>query len=219
MDSSEYLVSYGVAGYFGRFVAGLPMACRRGDPVVIRSHRGVEVGQVLCEATVGHAHLLGEGRVGELLRRVEPPDEARAAALGDETLAAYEFARRLAQELHLPFEVLDIEALWEPRSFILHYLGDRGDPRNLVSTLAKQFDAYIELHETMPAILAEEEIPVESGTCGNGSCGTCGSTGGSCGTGGCGSCGSGCGSSEETDWQSHFAELRLKMDRRFSPSS
>ena len=40
MEDREYLVSYGNLGDFGRFRAAAPLACRRGQKLVVRSPRG-----------------------------------------------------------------------------------------------------------------------------------------------------------------------------------
>ena len=49
----EYVISYGAAGYFDRFVAADGLRLERGNRVLIRTARGVELGVVLCEATRG----------------------------------------------------------------------------------------------------------------------------------------------------------------------
>ena len=58
MDHLEYLLRYGLAGDFGRFRAARPLALRRGDRAVVRSHRGLELAEVLREAAPGHAPFL-----------------------------------------------------------------------------------------------------------------------------------------------------------------
>src|SRR5207248_1796316 len=80
MDGLEYLLGYGLRGDFGRFRAARPLACRRGDRAVVRSHRGLELAEVLCPARPGHAAFLPNTSVGELLRLAAPEDEAAAAA-------------------------------------------------------------------------------------------------------------------------------------------
>jgi len=48
--ANEYLVSYGKNGEFGRFAAAEPLACRRGDALVIETNRGLEIGSVIRSA-------------------------------------------------------------------------------------------------------------------------------------------------------------------------
>ena len=68
MEHLEYLVRYGLAGEFGRFRADCPLALSRGARVVVRSQRGVELGEVMRPATPRHAAYLPNTSVGRLLR-------------------------------------------------------------------------------------------------------------------------------------------------------
>ena len=63
----DYLLNYGSAGDFGPFHSEEPLACRRGDRVVVRSHRGQELGVVMRPATEEHARLLEGKFVGQIL--------------------------------------------------------------------------------------------------------------------------------------------------------
>src|SRR5207247_4874784 len=118
----EYLVSYGHAGEFGRFRPTAPLLCRRGDRVVVQTHRGVELGAVLCEAQPGHAQFLPNTSVGTLLRAAGADDEAAAGQLQRRGEDFFADCRQLATELALPLEVLDAEILLDGRQAILHYL-------------------------------------------------------------------------------------------------
>jgi hypothetical protein len=204
MDSLEYLLGYGRRGDFGRFRAARPLACRRGDRAVVRSHRGVELAEVLCPARPGHAAFLPNTSVGELLRLATPADEAAQAlarARGRELLGR---AAALAAELGLPLELLDAEVLLDGKHADLHHLRwAECDVRPLVGTLAREFDLYLTLTDLGGAAAAEEE-PHGCGKegCGGGDCGSCGSGGG------CSTCGVSGG-----DVQAYFSELRERMAR------
>ena len=58
MGEPEHLLSYGNAGDFGRFRPLHPLACRRGDRAVVQSHRGLELGVVLCPASHDYYNLI-----------------------------------------------------------------------------------------------------------------------------------------------------------------
>ena len=77
MNGLEYLLSYGRLGDFGRFRAGKPLTCRRGDRAVVRTHRGLEVGEVLREATPVHATFLPNTSVGQLVRLLTPAERRK----------------------------------------------------------------------------------------------------------------------------------------------
>jgi hypothetical protein len=191
VDASEYLVSFGVAGEFGRFVPVQPVTCRRGDRVLVRTRRGVEPGTVLCQATAGHAALLDGEVAGPLLRVLTDEDESHLLDLEANAQLAFEAARLLTRELSLPLEILDVEAILDPRLLVVHYVGRSTDFRPLVSTLSKRFDALVEMFDltTLPLADGFEAVDHHDGA----ACPDCGSTTGcdSCGPGGCGSCGHG----------------------------
>ncbi len=181
MEYREYLVQHGLAGAFGRFRPCYPVRCRRGDRVVVRTSDGLELGSVLCEATQGHAHFLPNTTVGEFVRHATPRDEeaaGRLEALGRELFAD---ARRAADDLELPLEILDAEVLLDGRQARLHYLGAVCDPRPLMDALAERHRLLVTLHNLAePA--EEEHGGCGAGGCGSGGCGSCGTSGG------CGSC-------------------------------
>src|SRR5260370_15164819 len=106
MEALEFLVGYGPGGDFGRFRAAAPLDCRRGDRVVVRTPRGLEIGAVLREATPRHAGFLPNTTVGQLLRRATPDDEAAAGRMRQRCQELFERARALAGELALPLEVI-----------------------------------------------------------------------------------------------------------------
>jgi hypothetical protein len=202
MDDLEYLLSYGLLGDFGRFRAARSLNLRRGDRAVVRSHRGLEIGEVLGRASPRHAAFLPNTSVGPLLRPATTEDEATAACMKARGLGLVERGDALVRALELPLEVLDAEVLMDGARGILHHVRWADcDPRPLVSTLAREFELEIEL-----ADLSRPAPPEEHG------CGSCGSESGcgSCGSGGCGSCGT----ADPHDVQAHFVELRQQMERR-----
>lgn len=178
----EYLVGHGTAGDFGRFRTGAALDCRRGDRVVVQTHRGLELGTVLCDARPGHAQFLPNSSVGRLLRRATAEDEATAREREARGREFFEDSRRRVAELGLPLEVLDAELLLDGRQAILHYLRwAECDERPLVSSLCKEYGFFVALHNLqMPAEAPEEHAGCGAENCGQGDCGS---------HGGCSTCG------------------------------
>jgi cell fate regulator YaaT (PSP1 superfamily) len=204
MDIAEYLVSYGRRGDFGRFRPVRPLACRRGDRVVIRTSRGLEVGEVLREATERHARFLPNTSVSALLRSTAAEDERQEEEMRRRAGRLYERGRDLAAALSLPLELLDAEVLLDGANAVLHQLRwAECDVRPFVSTLSREFEVQLALAEL--AAPAEEKHP-GCGHCGPGGCGSCGSGGG------CGSCGS----ARPEEVRAYFAGLRQQMEHRHS---
>jgi cell fate regulator YaaT (PSP1 superfamily) len=202
--SSEYLLSYGCAGEFGRFRSLAPVLGRRGQRAVLRTHRGLELGTFLCVAAPGHAHYLPNTTVGQLLRLAGREDEETAERLGRRGQLLFDDARRLVRELGLPLEVLDAEVLLDAEHAILHHLHwDDFDERDMISALSRTHGLHVRLHTLKTAA---EEVHEHEG-CGRENCGRAG--GGGCGTGG--GCAT-CGVRKAPDLSGYFAELREKMN-------
>jgi cell fate regulator YaaT (PSP1 superfamily) len=198
----EYVVSYGLLGDVGRFRPANALNCRRGDLAVVHSHRGVEVGQVLCPATPRHARFLPDALAGTLLRLATPEDERATEQARRRGQEVFDEARRTAETLDLPLEVIDTEVLLDNDHVVLHFVRwAEGDLRDLVSALSTHFSMHVLLQDLTKAGAAHEEHGC--GDCGAGGCGS-----GGCGTGGCGSCSSG---AKADDVRAYFAELREKM--------
>ncbi len=213
MDAQEYLVSFGLTGAFGRFRAAVPLALRRGERVVVRGPRGVEVAEVLRQATPRHAEFLPNTSVGTLLRRLTAEDERAAMQMEAKGQQLFERGRQLAAELEMPLELLDVEMLLDGQHALLHHLRwADADVRPFVSTLSREFElhvALVDLSQTHETANHEDDDAHEG--CGRPNCGQEG--------GGCGSCGSGggcgtCGQATPPNVEPHFAQLREQMEHR-----
>jgi hypothetical protein len=122
----------------------------------------------------------------------------------------YEEGRRLAEELGLPLEVLDVEMPLDGQQAIVHHVRwAEFDVRPFVSGLSRKHDVQVALHDlSRPLSGAGEDEPGEG--CGQPGCGRAG------GEGGCSTCGSGgscqtCSASAGPDFRTYFAELREQM--------
>ncbi len=211
MDHREYLLGYGLLGDFGRFRAVRPLVCRRGDRAVARSHRGLEMAEVLRVASPGHAHFLPNTTVGQLLRLATADDERQAESMRERGRHLFERGRRLAEELDLPIELLDVEILLDGEHGVLHQLRwEECDVRPFVSTLSREFALHVLLQDLSGSRAAADREEEEHGCgkegCGSGGCGSCGA-GGGCGT---------CGTAKPDEVQTYFAGLREQMEQRTS---
>jgi hypothetical protein len=178
MELCEYLLKYGQMGDFGRFRPARPCRCQRGDRAVVRTHRGLELGVVLCEAQPGHARFLPNTSVGTLLRLATKDDEETARRLGRRSLQLFEEARELTARFDLPLEVLDAEILLDGRQAVLHYVrGTDCDPRPLMDALSDGHGLLVALHDLALPASDEEAADHEHVGCGEPNCG-----GGACGT-------------------------------------
>jgi hypothetical protein len=196
VNEHAYLIRYGVMGHIGRFAVmpGCETTLERDQRVVIQTHRGVELGEVLVPA--GGMSALGKnGREESAGPWTERPHILRAAgpedlALGQqaEEMRAERFAlcQRILQEGDWPLEIIDVEPLLDGNATVLHYLGPHQlDVRPLRAWFRMACDLEvvpepfgIDPESDLPDWITETEAEDEEG---ESSCGNC-----DCGAGGCG---------------------------------
>lgn len=204
----QYVVSFGKSGAVGVFTAAAPLALRRGRAVVLQTSRGLEIGSVLCPASLRQARILGAVSSGALLRPVEREDEERRDQLSALEQAIFETGRAWVSRDELPLEILDVELLFDGEQAIVQFVGEETGTEHLAASLREQFRLMVRLENLAPATPSSEEEPeprCDKPDCGRtaegGGCTTC-STGG-----GCSSCGSG-----KPDLRPYFSHLRDKME-------
>ena len=208
----EHLVQFGRLAFVGRFTidaCGFAIEFSRGDRVVVRGPRGLELGTVLCEALDRFQH--SSEVDGEVLRLASLQDLATAErneALGQTILSA-------AEDAGLPISFIDIEVSLDAQTAILHGLPwDECDASPLFAALSDRFGLAIRLLDMSRAPTFKDPPDPEKATCGKPDCGT--------GSGGCTSCGTGGGCSTGScskgavksagELTAYFADLRQKME-------
>lgn len=202
--SSFHLVRVGALGRVGRFAAPDGRVRRRGKRVVVRTERGLELGEVLAppresprpyEAESHDAHdaqpmtSAGPELDGELLRAMTPADELLEKRLEARTNAAFERCSNAVAERGLPVTLIDVEHLFDGRGLYFYFLGAEVAEREsaaewerLVRELAAEYEAVVQFQKFAEA--------VEQGCgpdCGTKACGTSDAGAGEGGSG-CGNC-------------------------------
>jgi cell fate regulator YaaT (PSP1 superfamily) len=173
-----YLVRFGMARALGCFEAER-VSFEPGTAVVVRTSRGLEVGEVVAEAPPA---LRGNSPLAPILRAAEPADFDRAHTVALERSSRFEACLEVFGEGEWPIEPIDAEPLLEEGRTVLHYLGPHQlDAAGLVEALRTRCGLDVVLEPVGPDVALEtvEEAP-EIG-CGSGNCGS----GGGCGSGGC----------------------------------
>jgi cell fate regulator YaaT (PSP1 superfamily) len=117
---------------------------RRGERLILRTDRGVEVGVATEDAKPGT-----EAPGGEVLRRFAADDQARLADLerrarGDDA----SYCEERIRERELPMRLVHVEHLFGGGKIIFYFVADgRVDFRELVKDLARHFRTRIELRQ------------------------------------------------------------------------
>ncbi len=196
MGEKSYLIRYGVMSHVGRFRA-LPtceQSLERGQPVVIQTDRGLEMGEVLIatdgtatRSATGHDNATSglDGEDGSslvspslphVLRKAGPDDLARSHSALAARSSRFSLCQRILEEENWPWELVDVEPLFDGRSTVLHYLG----PHQIdVTSLRARFrvecaiDVVLEPvgEDVSPAFLQDDTHADEAGGCGSCGCG------------------------------------------------
>jgi hypothetical protein len=119
--SRSHLVRVGILGHVGRFTAVDAVRYPRGARVILRTGRGLEVGEVLapCDEPVER----GSGD-GAILRGMTVEDQLLEARLETNRDRAFRACQRRLDELGLEATLLDVEHLFDGRRLFFYFLGE-----------------------------------------------------------------------------------------------
>lgn len=166
---SSYVVRYGAMRRLGLFDTNGDDSVRRGESVVIRTERGLEIGEVLCAATEESARQLTESRPGQMLRATTPEDRLELDRINADEHRDFDTARRLVTERKLQMDLVEIERLFGGERVVLYYLAEqRVDFRELVKALAHEFQTRVEMRQI--GVRDEAKLLADYGDCGKPVC-------------------------------------------------
>lgn len=170
--SRDYLVRYGTVPEVARcqLDEGQPRP-QRGDRVVVETHRGQQLGEVLGDVRSESEH----PAAFTVLRLATAEDEHAARRVAEKSSAEFaEWTSRIT-EWKIDLQVIDIERTLDGTKLVLYVLNERGPEctRLAIQAAASGF-GIIEVQPVGAEGLVSQ--PASSGGCGSG--------GGGCGTGG-----------------------------------
>lgn len=166
---SKYIVRYGLLRSLGVMTARNEEAYRRGDEVIVRSDRGVEVGQVLCEATEDALSHLDQAPAGSIVRPLSSSDAEKIQQLDQERASRIATCQKHIEALGLDMKLIDVESLLGGDRLVVFYLSeDRVDFRQLVKVLAGEFRTRIEMKQI--GVRDEAKLLADYGDCGQPVC-------------------------------------------------
>ncbi|SFH61184.1 PSP1 domain-containing protein [Planctomicrobium piriforme] len=168
--AQRYVVRYGSTRQIGEFAAKGPPDFARGAQVIVRSPRGTEWGEVLCEATDRTKEYLGRNDPsGKVIREATPDDERTRETLWHREQEIFQGCRRLAGQYAAGMQLVDVEQLFGGEKVIVYYVSEaRIDFRELVKALAREFQARIEMRQI--GIRDEAKLLADYGDCGKPVC-------------------------------------------------
>jgi len=141
----------------------------RGEKVVVRTQRGLELGEVLCPIT--NANLSSTQKLGNgtIQRVASSEDLASFKRQSEQTFADASDVQETINSFGLPMKVIEIERILGGEQFTIYYTAtDRIDFRELVKKLASKYHTRIEMRQ----IGARDEAKLlgDYGDCGNPLC-------------------------------------------------
>jgi len=169
----HHLVRVGALATVGRFTSVDATIYPRHAPVIVRTGRGLELGEVLAQPDDGLDRTPGDGSI---LRRVTVEDQLLAARLERNRDSAFAACTARLAELSLPVTLMEVEQLFDGRTLAFYFLGEITPQVEAIST------ELAEVYETEAQVRKFADTLTEG--CGPG-----------CGTeaaGGCTTCTTGC---------------------------
>lgn len=169
--AKRYIVRYGIMRHVAEFTARPPLEdFARNDQVIIRTPRGMESGEVLCEATERTREYLGiSDPSGKLIRLMSPEDETVRTDLWSQERQEFERCKEIIAERSMPMQLIDAERIFGGERVVFYFLSEnRVDFRELVKVLAKEFKTRIEMRQI--GIRDEAKLLADYGDCGKPTC-------------------------------------------------
>ncbi|HTU18965.1 MAG TPA: regulatory iron-sulfur-containing complex subunit RicT [Gemmataceae bacterium] len=166
--ASSWIVRHGAMRFLGTFDADTD-SYARGQEIVVRTERGLELGQILCPASPRAVELIAEptrGRIVRLLTDRDRDDRERLRRIEESEL---ETCVRFVEQRHLQMELVDVEHLFGGERIIFYFLAEkRVDFRELVKDLAREYQTRIEMRQI--GVRDEAKLLADYGDCGKPVC-------------------------------------------------
>ncbi len=142
---------------------------RKGDKIVIRSTRGVELGVALTQPQELDIET-DISKMDEVLHKVTEEEEKKQEEIEKETIPSeYSFCQEKIKEHNLPIKLASVEHLFGSKKIIFYFLAKgRVDFRELVKDLAKKYKSRIEMKQI--GVRDEAKLLAEYQHCGRELC-------------------------------------------------
>lgn len=165
----KYVVRYGAMRSLGVFAVRGNHAMNRGTKVIARTSRGLEAGEVLCEATADAVEQIRNPDNGQILRHMTSEDMNELEHMQLQSRDEFKTCENYVEKLGLDMELVDIEHVFGGERIVVFYLAEeRVDFRELVKLLASEFQTRIEMRQI--GVRDEARLLADYGDCGKPVC-------------------------------------------------
>ena len=166
---NTFVVRYGQMRHIGEYECAEGRTHLRGEKVIVRSDRGIEVGEVLCPATHRTATFLEHPFRGQIVRAATSEDLAAESRLVDREKQGLDACREFAGRRRLQMDLVDVEAILGGERMVFYYVSEkRVDFRELVKDLARAMQTRIEMRQI--GVRDEAKLLADYGDCGKPVC-------------------------------------------------
>lgn len=143
----QVTIRYGILRNIENVYTPTP-ALRKGDKVVIRSSRGVELGEVVSQPQEIDDKTVVQN-MGEVLYKVTEEDKKKQKEIEEEKIPSeFSLCQKKIKEHNLPMKLASVEHLFGSKKIIFYFLAKgRVDFRELVKDLAKEYKSRIEMKQ------------------------------------------------------------------------
>lgn len=165
----KYVVRYGAMRSLGVLSTRGGATYGRGTRVIARTNRGLEVAEVLNEASDHVVQQIAKPTHGQILREMSHEDENESAHIEASAREEFEVCKKHVAQLKLDMQLVDIEHLFGGERVVIYYLAEgRVDFRDLVKRLASEFQTRIEMRQI--GVRDEAKLLADYGDCGKPVC-------------------------------------------------
>jgi cell fate regulator YaaT (PSP1 superfamily) len=178
-------IRFGFMKHIGEFTHAEGMKFGCGVKVVIKTQRGIEIGEQVsltcsgCDKSVTRQQIqtyiencgpeFYELDSGRILREATPDDLREEAHLRADAMQKRKFCRSLAERMDLPIKVIECEHLFGGERIIFYFRAEqRVDFRSLVKELASEYHTRIEMRQV--GVRDEARLVADYETCGRECC-------------------------------------------------
>ena len=165
----KYIVRTGVMRALGVYSSGRDDVYGRSQEVVARTDRGLEIGEVLCEATDEALAKIKDPVQGQILRALTADDARERSRLLNEARQEFQTCQRLIEQEKMEMRLVDVEHIFGGERVVVYYLAEnRVDFRELVRQLAGEFQTRVEMRQI--GVRDEAKLLADYGDCGKPVC-------------------------------------------------
>lgn len=165
----RYVVRMGALRQIGLMSGKQKDDYSRGQQVLCRTQRGLEIGEVLCRATEHTLNVMENYVSGHIQRELTAVDRRDQEILEQQLPEAFEICKSCIQASGLEMELVDVEYLFAGERIIVYFLSeDRVDFRQLVKDLASRLQTRIEMRQI--GVRDEAKLLADYGDCGKPVC-------------------------------------------------